>query len=184
MVPGIEPGDKVWVDPYSLSFSDPERGQVLAFYVVADKSDMESLWIKRVVGLGGDTVEVKAGRLLLNGQPVPLQSSDTECSYAQQVSGDGDQVTACDTWLETLGDRTYPVAIAIDSARGEAPPDFPPIRVPEGTVFMLGDNRDYSKDSRSFGPIPLRRLLGPVRLVLWSAGPEGTRFGRILSPVR
>ena len=78
---------------------------------------------------------------------------------------------------ETLGGRTY--GVVYDPTISAGASDYGPFTVPGGTFFALGDNRDRSFDSRSFGPVPLESYIGRADSVWWSWGPEGLRLARL-----
>jgi signal peptidase I len=116
------------------------RGDVIAFH---DPKNPELILLKRVVGLPGDRIQYMHEGLVVNG-----------------VSRTANEVTTADGHLirrETLGDNVYEIA----SIQGERTPDFE-AAVPAGHLFVLGDNRDSSSDSRHWGPVPIEVLVGKV----------------------
>jgi signal peptidase I len=151
------PLDTDWVGDGRLFYSLPERGDVVIFKHPIDRVD----YVKRVIGLPGDTVQMIAGQLVLNGRPVPKDRigdfvvpirPDQNCSESRFTvrQEDGSFVCRYPQFRETLpGGYSYRV---LDTGIGEkdtTPPDI----VPEGHVFVMGDNRDHSADSR-FDAIP------------------------------
>ena len=156
----------------------PERGDVVVFRA-PDGAD----FIKRVVGLPGDTIAVQGGMLLLNGRAIPREpegfveipiTANSPCRVVSgatpMVSGDG----ACryPAFSETLPDGTsWPVIDQVDNPRAD---DVAPLVVPEGHVFLMGDNRDDSLDSRfspiegGIGFVPLENLIGRGMFIFWS----------------
>lgn len=176
MVPTLEPGDFVlaWRSAYGVRLpfgmepfaaKAPRRGDVIVFKHPQD--DTLSL-IKRVVGLEGDRIEIRDGVLSING------------ISAAASGGVGAEPTA-----EVIGHTTHWVRSG--SGRDEAD-FFGPIVVPPGHVFVLGDNRGESEDSRSWGAVPLRQIEGRAFAVWFSVqhGPEGQRsirWARILSSI-
>ena len=167
--------------------SDPERGDVVVFK--APEHDGED-WIKRVIGLPGDTVQMKGGQLWLNNQPVPKVriadfevpvSDNTRCyssAFAAKLS-DGTDVCRYPRYRETLpGGRSYEV---LDL--GPRPQDnTEPAMVPEGQLFLMGDNRDNSMDSRfstldgGIAFVPQDNLVGKAVVVLWSTDGSASWF--------
>lgn len=186
MIPTLLIGDYLFVSKFSYGYSKhtvafglpvfegrvfgsaPERGDVAVFKLPRDnKTD----YIKRVVGLPGDTVQVIGGVLHINGQPVKRER------VSDYVTHDalGRQVPITQ-YRETLPNgRTH--LIIEETDRGPLD-DTPIYRVPEGHVFMMGDNRDNSLDSRvpsQVGYVPLENLVGRAEFIFFSLD-EGTRF--------
>ncbi len=158
-------------------FSDlPERGDVAIFKHPVDGVD----YVKRVIGLPGDTVAVRNGVVILNGEPIPKEPIDdvriplgpnTACHVRGTPDEDG-AVCRYTAFRETLpsGD-SYTV---LDFGSGPAD-NYGPIEVPEGSLFMMGDNRDNSLDSRfpatsggGVGMVDSDLLVGRASVVLWS----------------
>ena len=147
----------------------PERGDV----VIVTPSGQSDDYIKRVIGLPGDTVEVKGGRLILNGQPIKSEvrppamvavDANAPCGIDQfpgnlVATPDGKQYCRLPIVHETLpGGRNYDT-IDLGLSPGD---DYGPVSVPAEHVFLMGDNRDRSADSRfALGP-PDNGLGGPV----------------------
>jgi signal peptidase I len=168
------------VIPGRIFASQPERGDVVIFKAPPlDDTD----YIKRVIGLPGDTVQMVGGVVHLNGKPVkkvriadfilPV-SPNTPCASVQfeDVSKDGEPICRYPRYQETLpGGRSYSV---LDF--GLTPQDdTPPVVVPEGDMFLMGDNRDNSQDSRfpaqpggGIGLVPQGNLVGKATIVMWS----------------
>ena len=160
----------------------PKRGDVVVFRHPAEDADL----IKRVIALPGDTVEVRGGELLLNGKPVPRQklppfaapiTDNSPCKVApgaNPVVADTGHGQAClySAWRETLpGGPSYTV---LDQLDGGPADDFPVATVPPGHVFLMGDKRDDSLDSRfspaegGIGMVPTENLIGRAMVTFWS----------------
>jgi len=127
-------------------------------------------FVKRIVGVPGDTIEVRGGRLILNGAPVPDQGRGERF-----VDHAGE---ALDVRTERLGDVAFsvldhPQRTGLEQVR---------IAVPEGRYFMMGDNRDNSNDSRGWGTVAAADLKGPVTRIYWSWNNQGSWLS-MLSPV-
>jgi signal peptidase I len=158
----------------------PARGDVVVFKAPPLNEDD---WIKRVIGLPGDSVQMRDGVLWLNGQPVPKQrvadfevavTPNTHC-YSPQFAAkkaDGSDVCRYPQYRETLpGGKSYEV---LDFGPREND-NTPAVIVPEGHVFLMGDNRDNSADSRVDsdrgglgGPVPQDNLLGRATVMMFS----------------
>ncbi len=165
--------------------SYPERGDIIVIKSPSDGAD----WIKRVVGLPGDTVELRDGAVILNGKPLPrVQQPDTEvkvtpnsdCPYMPQFRGmrdDGTPVCRFPTFRETLpSGRTYDT---LDMALTDRD-NFGPVTVPDGFLFLMGDNRDNSMDSRvppeigGLGLVPYENIVGRAEFITFSLDGSNT----------
>ena len=164
----------------------PRRGDVVVFRHPGENADL----IKRVIGLPGDTVEMHGGRLTLNGTPVSQQplpaakipvSANSPCRTVPPAAPavamvNGSAYCLYRAYRETLpGGPSYTVLDQIDAGPAD---DVPPIRVPAGHVFLMGDNRDDSLDSRfpayegGIGMVPTEQLIGRATVTFWST--DGT----------
>lgn len=193
MVPTLEIGDRVAAVKYPFGYSRyslvggdylprfpgetgripaamPERGNVVVFRHPVTGED----FVKRVVGLPGDRVAIRDGRLWLNGVEVPLMRSG-HWNYRDQ---DG-AVVPVTAYRESLP-GAEPHTILLRDRRSPSG-DMAEQVVPEGRLFMLGDNRDNSADSRfaAMGFVPVENLIGRADAILYSfascAGEEGLR---------
>lgn len=153
-LPTLAPGDYV-VLAKAPEARRVQRGDLIAFQPPEGNGGP---FIKRVIGVAGDRVAVLNGELLLNGQPLPVQALSDSESGALAPQGS--------VWLETLGDRSYRT-LRLEGARSE---EFPEQSVPEGHVFVVGDNRDNSHDSRHFGPVSEQAMLGKASFIYFSVG--------------
>ena len=162
--------------------SQPERGDVVVFRYPGSNED----WVKRVIGLPGDTVQVRGGELILNGDPVPRtrvadflmpRTPNSPCRFvdpsrARMISeADGSVACAYPRYRETLpGGRSYEV---LDQAESVGD-DTDVVIVPEGQLFMMGDNRDDSLDSRfslaqnGVGLLPQDNVMGEALVTFFS----------------
>ncbi len=157
----------------------PERGDIVIFKHPVDGKD----YIKRVIGLPGDTIAVVQGRVVLNGQPLPLSASsdftialspNTGCAWGGEESlrADGTRECRYRRFAETLpGGRRHEV-IDFGPSGGD---NFAPVTVPAGALFVMGDNRDNSQDSRfpaasgfGVGMVPMDNLVGRASIIAWS----------------
>ena len=131
MVPTLKYGDRVLVNKFIYRFTEPERGDVVVFKSVQD--DQQDL-IKRVVGVPGDKISVRGGRLFVNDE---LQREP----YVNKK----------------MPDRSFAA----------------PTTVPQNHIFVMGDNRANSQDSRVFGPVPKGNIEGEAFLRFWPPGRVG-----------
>lgn len=144
-LPGIDEAVALW--------DLPEAGDVVIVRSPMDGLDL----VKRVIGLPGDEIEVRAGVIWRNGEPVP-QAVLGACDPARHASVD----QGCEVIEEEIDGRRWRTSRStLDSVFA----DVMPVQVPEGYVFVMGDHRDRSNDSRAFGPVSATRLRGRVLLV-------------------
>jgi signal peptidase I len=179
MVPTLVAGDHIMVDKLHHLV---RRGDVVVFQWPPDP-DVD--YVKRVVGLPGDVVEVAQGRLSINGTALPRERYQDDCPKGPDGTTAFEDAIPCVLWHEPLDGRTYD--IGTETVLGEGR-DFAAHVVPEGAVFVLGDNRDNSSDSRAWGDVPMANVKGVVRFVWWSSsGPGmggGVRWERVDALVR
>jgi signal peptidase I len=124
-------------------------------------------WVKRVIAIPGDTVEVKDNEVVVNGQPLPREP-------APRVSlGTTSPLVKGELFEENNAGRRYRILFASDT---KPLPDYPEAKVPDGMYFVLGDNRNNSHDSRTMGYVALGDVLGEVQYRYWPAA-TWTRFG-------
>lgn len=138
---------------YLVRFGLPERGEVVVFRSVTNN---DVFVVKRVVGLPGDKLQIQNGRVIVNGKP--LERKQTEITQAMNLS-DG-----ANLYFESLGNKNHFVAFnSPEPGTPESQAQFTEdqeFTVPADHIFMMGDNRDHSDDSRSWGSLPIERVLG------------------------
>lgn len=169
MKPTILEGDRVFVNKlaYDLKvpfttwhiaeWGNPQRGDIVVFYSPHDGQRL----VKRVVGLPGDVVEMRNEQLILNGQPVTYAALDAK---TPRQFPDGELARGRFA-TEQLPNRAHAVmALPMVPAKRT----FEPVRVPEGHYFMMGDNRDNSFDSRFWGAVPRKQIIGRASAVVLS----------------
>ncbi len=131
MNPTLIEGDRILVNKFLYHFRPPQRGDIVVFRF---PEDVKRPFIKRLAAVGGDTVEIRDGRILVNGQPLnapPIYEGNTY--YNQGAYG----------------------------AAGQA------VQVPAGAYYVLGDNSASSHDSRFWGFVPKRLMIGKAMCIFW-----------------
>jgi signal peptidase I len=158
MSPAIQAGDRVLGNKAAYTRVDPQRGDVVIF---RDPEHWRGNCIKRIVALAGDTVEIREGRLMINGRLLDR--------LAVPGGGGGEAVEV----NPPARYRILPAGGGIDrKVSGGA------ITVPANHCYVMGDHRGPSRDSRDFGPIPLSTLVARADYLYWPAG-GWARFGRL-----
>ena len=179
MIPTLLVGDFLFVSKFSYGYSryslpfgiplfsgrifasEPERGDVVVFQLPTDPSQT---YIKRLIGLPGDTIQVTGGILHINGEPV-----DRELIGASQSDPDAHSARIANRYLETLPNgAVHDIQEESDTRMQSDNTDL--YRVPDGHYFMMGDNRDNSRDSRfgEVGPVPAENLVGRAEFIWFS----------------
>jgi len=150
MVPTLLVGDQLVVNkliygikiPYFrntiIPITDPQRGDIIVFIYPKDRSID---FIKRVIGIGGDTIEIKDKKIFINGKVF----TDNTGIYTDKI--------------------IYPGSV-------QPRDNFGPVTVPKGSLFVLGDNRDESMDSRFWGFVDLKDVQGKAFIIYWSWNPD------------
>jgi signal peptidase I len=201
MSPALLAGDRIIVNklrrPPARGDIILHRGAVVEVYlspghhhvgfVLPDGTDVglhddhpDTYFVHRVVARGGDELAIRDGTLFLNGEPRQIEASED-----------------CELWYPHLQRREYlpmgcrferpgPGSGYLVTHSAGSPRDFPhptrePYVVPNGTVFVLSDNRTRNKltDSRLYGPVAIDDIVGTVSFIWWSSGPDGVRWSRI-----
>lgn len=211
MMPGLLVGDRLIVSKYAYGWSWvsptfhilprmkgrlfgslPERGDI----VILTPKDASADWIKRIIGLPGDTIELRGGQIFLNGEAVEQKiqpdlqvpiDANAPCSLEfpglQSTNASGEPVCNLPILRETLPNG---VSYDIIDLGPKLTDDFAPLVIPENNVFLMGDNRDLSADSRVSmrdggldGPIPWENIGGRAEFITFSL--DGTTTWNPLS---
>jgi signal peptidase I len=128
MEPTLEQNDRVLVSKLDYRFGPPQRGDIIVFNPPVPDATIP--YVKRVIAVGGETIDMRNGSVFVNGQQVDIpQAHGTTQPQAPQIA--------------------YPFT------------------VPAGQIFVMGDNRTFSSDSRTFGPVPVGNIIGKVLVRFW-----------------
>lgn len=172
------PGDFVLTQKitYLLHHSVPPRGKILVFKYPMSKY---RIFVKRCIGIPGDTLKIVHKKVYINGKL--LDEPYAVHFDKREITGLKDTFDFQRRW----GKREF-------SENEHVRDNFGPIIVPPGTVFVMGDNRDYSYDSRFWGPLPIKNIIGSPLFIYLSVNPHGKglnifkriRWHRILKRVK
>lgn len=176
MEPSIYPGDLLLVNKTILgpaipftksrlySYGSPQRGDVITFY----PSHLNEQYVKRVIGIPGDTIRTEGLAVFVNGQELPL-----ELDFSQSASG-------IITGYETINGLTH--AIKVNTNRG-IKEVLNELTVPANSYFVMGDYRNNSEDSRYWGFVEEDRILGKVTTIALSIADERPLKDKIAFPL-
>ena len=181
MVPTLRKGDHIFVSKFSYSLSvpftkfnfltlgKPKRGDVIVFLFPKE----ESLhYIKRVVGLPGDKIEFKGKDLYVNEKLVSRERVN-DPKEIERVTGMKE--ISGELYRENLDGVVHYVSYSKSS---DFPRSLAPIEVPPGQYYVLGDNRDDSYDSRSWGGVPQENIKGKAQMI-WLSLEEDSSWGSV-----
>ncbi|MEN9727862.1 MAG: signal peptidase [Pseudomonadota bacterium] len=179
MIPTLLVGDFILVNKFTyglrvpvfnttfIPVGTPARGDVVVFRYPEDPS---TPFIKRIVGLPGDQVAYRGKRVYLNGEPLDYSANGKYVGVKSAALH-----TGADSLRESLGTDGHEIILT-----PQAPAYDAEFEVPAGQYFVLGDNRDNSRDSRYWGFVPDENLIGRAFLIWmnWDGGPDWRRIGK------
>lgn len=156
MAPTLLPGDHIFVNKLAYGGKVPERGDVIIF---SFPNDLRKEYIKRVVAIGGDTIEIRDKKVLLNGTQI------TAANYEEKLDG-----------------KTYNVQWTEEGAEKS----MISIQVPAGKIFVLGDFRSKGQDSRNWGFIDPSMIKARASFIWFSFGSDGdgVRWDRLFRSIQ
>jgi len=170
--PTIVPGDRFLANKRAYKTNDPKRGDLIVF---PNPENRRINFIKRVVAVAGDTVEIKEGQLYINDEKLQRLALAQSVLDNIKIEVEGEPLEG-DVFEEINGDAKYKIFMA-KPPHAKAPPDFAKITVPKYHCFVLGDNRKLTYDSRYFGSVPLATIIGRADY-LYCPAKDWSRFGR------
>jgi len=172
MIPTLLVGDFILVDKVTYHFRNPDRGDVVVFHFPLNES---VYYIKRIVGLPGDKVQVINGKVYINGKPCKYQPVGNY-SYVEN----GEKVTG-KLYYEFLPKNEGGVKKHLILKTGTRGDDTQVFVIPKGEYMMMGDNRNNSYDSRFWGFVKRDEIVGIARIIFfsWDGNKHLPRFSRI-----
>lgn len=175
MYPTFVPNDRFLANKTVYESTDPQPGDLVIF---KSPTQRRQNWVKRVIALAGDTVEIREGRVRVNGQALAREAvpdGSLVPIVTRHLGGTRKgQIIDGAVYEEHNGGRSY--RILHTRGNGSSPADFAETTVPAHHCFVLGDNRDNSVDSRHHGSIPLATIIGRADY-LYCPAKSWSRFG-------
>ena len=187
MIPTLLVGDHIFVNKFSYGvwlpwpfsrkvnlFGSPKRGEVVVFRHTCEETRD---FVKRIIGLPGDTIEVKGGTIYVNGKAA-VRSKGKRFTYTELEGGAKVRYSG-QLWSEDLTGLKH---VALHDDLGSPTRDAGPFKIKPGHLFMMGDNRDHSDDSRVWGPthercksnqVPIANVKGRAMIIWLSLGDPG-----------
>jgi signal peptidase I len=154
MYPALSPGDHIVVSKLERQLN---RGDIVVF---RSPEDPEQLLVKRIIALPGELVQMDGRAVVVDGRRFSLIPSDAACDLAP----------GCELWEESS--QAHRCHLAFSPSAVPARHADQPLQVPDASLFVLGDNRDNSLDSRVFGPVAVSDVVGKVQFTWLSASAD------------
>ena len=167
MEPNLEPGDRIFANKLAyglripflptslLQWSFPKRGDIILF----SYENEDEIYIKRVLGVPGDLISFREGVVLINGAPLNLIKLEQKPSWDEGLTTYEEANPSFFQSPHAILLSTMPTKTFFESRR---------FLVPPGKLFVLGDNRDHSADSRVYGYVDAKRVYGKAHFILFS----------------
>jgi signal peptidase I len=188
MIPTLAIGDHLLVNKFiygpRIPFTDsriftwrePKRGEIIVFKYPENE---DKNFIKRVVGVPGDKIQIVNGKLMVNDQAVPITPA---AGPADKSVEKGQSIGIPMVYEEQLGTVRHEIQYLTDQSRKNEGPWL----VPKDSVFVMGDNRDNSQDSRFWGFVKYNKILGRALIIYWSWDGDGrwVRWERLGTLIR
>jgi signal peptidase I len=173
MLPTMAPGDRFFVDKRAYLGRMPQRGDIISFRYPRNPSIM---YVKRVIAVGGDVVRIHDRQVFVNGKALSEAYAYYQASIIRPF---------IDNFPPPLNEiYTLPAAWGLDQGWAREMHNFiggDGLHVPENSLFVLGDNREYSADSRLWGFVPRANVLGKAAVIYfsWDAEARRVRWDRL-----
>jgi signal peptidase I len=168
-------GVKIPLTTTKLAVNPPKRGDIVVFTY---PEQPRVTYVKRVVGLAGDRIQIDKGELSINGERLVYESLPEEQAQALLKDFVGSEYFKV---VQEKSEKHLRNLLFQSSAKGS---QFGPIIVPPGEVFLLGDNRDSSDDSRYWGTVPIERVEGRVQFIWLSLNWQKKVWGNRVPVIR
>ncbi len=176
MIPSLLVGDFILVDKVTYHLREPDRGDVVVFHFPLNE---DVYYIKRIVGVPGDKLQIVDGKVYINGKPCDYKPAG---NYTYYEKGEKYEGKLFYEFLPRKKEGEKKHLILKTGIRGD---NTEVIVVPEGKYFMMGDNRNNSYDSRFWGFVDRSKIVGIARIIFfsWDGEKHLPRFNRLFKLV-
>ncbi len=161
----LEVNDRILVSKFVYFLRPPERGDIVVFHapeVALENPNEQKEFIKRLIGKPGDVVEIRDGKMFINGQVKDEPYIRRPCDYAMKIV---DGKVYHTQWAG--GQWSLNTAPVSDPGQNAAISNAPPGKIPPGKYLVLGDNRPNSNDSHKWGLLDGNRIIGKAMCIFW-----------------
>ena len=171
--PTLLPGDRILANKLIYNNQEPTPGDIIVFTA---PNNRHSKYIKRIIACEGDTIEMRNNDVYVNGNKLERSEIPNQDLSSISINIEGKPLTG-KGYYETINNKTYKIFIS-KPPHDQTLHDFTKITVPPNHCFVLGDNRNLTEDSRSFGMIPLATIIGKAEY-LYCFSKDWSRFGKL-----